>query len=665
MQNLNPITAKFSVSTFNFWTCLSLIFFSTYNTYSQENFKDIEFKSLSKRIIWEGKKNLFSNLDSIFERHAEDTVKMKYLAEHSKKKGFAEGEAYALEQLGNHYKNNGNYKKAIDFFLQANIRSKHTNNKQLRANILMNLGVCYHKLDLIQNSIDYLKQALDIAESVQKQPEHLKHLIATCQNNLGTLYIKLKQFDLALELFKEALVTARELNDKNFLATCYHNIGIYLEEKGLYNEALKNYKTSLSFNNEIDCENGKSILYNSLGRIHILMEEPEKALEYIIIAQRMSIELNNEHLTTKTYINLGQAYTKINKYSLAKSNLMQGLKIAERLGKKDLLSKCYLRLSELYELNHNSQKALSFYKKHIDLENTITNERDQQYLTDLIVKHESQKKNNQIKALASENEIVKLKLEQNKKTLILGVCGLILAACVLLILYRQRQLHSDKKILRLEQDMLRNQMNPHFIFNSLNSIKLYIINNERENAVYYLNKFSKLIRKILLSSKEKDISLEDELDTMALYMNIENIRFSNEIKYQVHISPEVNPSSIRVPSMILQPFLENALWHGLSSKKGIKKISLRVEKLKPEFVTITIIDNGVGRKASESIQKQKTLNRKSVGIAITQERLTNFSKRYSNMYHLKIEDLYNIDNSPAGTKVVINIPINASALRTA
>lgn len=110
--------------------------------------------------------------------------------------------------------------------------------------------------------------------------------------------------------------------------------------------------------------------------------------------------------------------------------------------------------------------------------------------------------------------------------------------------------------------MLKSQMNPHFIFNSLNSIKLYIINNEKENTVYYLNKFAKLIRKILVVSNEKDISLADELDTMKLYMNIENIRFSNEIDFQINIDKDINLENIRIPSLILQPFLENSLWHG-------------------------------------------------------------------------------------------------------
>src|SRR5690606_5214405 len=132
-------------------------------------------------------------------------------------------------------------------------------------------------------------------------------------------------------------------------------------------------------------------------------------------------------------------------------------------------------------------------------------------------------------------------------------------------------------------------MNPHFIFNSLNSIKLYIINNEKENAVYYLNKFSKFIRKILVASTEKENSLADELDTMKLYMNIENIRFSNEIHFEIHIEDSINTARIKVPSMILQPFLENALWHGLSSKEDDdKKITLNVYQTNEDFVTISI-----------------------------------------------------------------------------
>ncbi|MCB0445249.1 MAG: histidine kinase, partial [Gelidibacter sp.] len=291
-----------------------------------------------------------------------------------------------------------------------------------------------------------------------------------------------------------------------------------------------------------------------------------------------------------------------------------------------------------------------------EMEESISNERNLQYVNDIIVQYENESKNNQIRELANENERVKLKLETNKKIFWYSLLGLIIIAGIMIIANRNRQLSHEKQILKLEQDMLRSQMNPHFIFNSLNSIKLYIINNEKENAVYYLNKFSKFIRKILIASTEKEISLEDELDTMQLYMNIENIRFSNEIDFKITVDKGINTANIRVPSLILQPFLENALWHGLSSKKDDKQIHLNVYKTDEESITIAIIDNGIGRKASEKINFSKVLKRKSVGLMITKARLANFSKAYTTDYKIEIEDLHDHTNKPSGTKVIVTIP---------
>ncbi|MEM9144308.1 MAG: histidine kinase, partial [Bacteroidota bacterium] len=196
----------------------------------------------------------------------------------------------------------------------------------------------------------------------------------------------------------------------------------------------------------------------------------------------------------------------------------------------------------------------------------------------------------------------------------------------------------------------------HFLFNSLNSIKLYIINNEQKNAVHYLNKFSKLIRKILEASSLKEIPLAEELETVYLYMNIENIRFSNEIAFTTQVDPDINVHQIKIPSLILQPFLENALWHGLSSKEGEKKIALHVSRGEEGFVDIAIVDNGVGREASERIKERKVLKRKSVGIDITKERLANFSRDYRNSFNVEIIDLYTSKGRASGTKVVLHIP---------
>ena len=215
----------------------------------------------------------------------------------------------------------------------------------------------------------------------------------------------------------------------------------------------------------------------------------------------------------------------------------------------------------------------------------------------------------------------------------------------------------DKELADLKMASLRSQMNPHFIFNSLNSIKRYIIDNEKENAVYYLNKFSKLIRKILAATNEKEITLGDELETLELYMNIENIRFKNQITYSIDLEKGIHPGSVKIPSLILQPFLENAIWHGLSLKKGEKKIKISLKKNEESHVLIEIIDNGIGRAKSRELKERKIHKRDSIGIKLTRERLAKFSESFLNDYSLEFHDLTDADEKPLGTMVCLKIPL--------
>lgn len=158
------------------------------------------------------------------------------------------------------------------------------------------------------------------------------------------------------------------------------------------------------------------------------------------------------------------------------------------------------------------------------------------------------------------------------------------------------------------------------------------------------------------ASSLREIPLAEELETVELYMNIENIRFSNEINFNISVDEGIDVHTVKIPSLILQPFLENALWHGLSSKEGEKKINLNISKGKNNFINISISDNGVGRAAAEVIKESKILKRKSVGIAITKERLANFSRDYQNTFDFTIIDLYDEKENATGTKVVLHIP---------
>ncbi|MFC4722597.1 tetratricopeptide repeat protein [Geojedonia litorea] len=641
---------------------LFIFFFTISLSFSQSPEQTFEEKLI---IAQTSKPKYYSTIDSLFRKFKNDSLKMKVLIEKANEFNYPEGEIYARNALGIIFRNLSLYNKAILTHQSALTLAEASKNIEQSVISLNMLGVVYRRMDLIKPAIDFHKKAYDIASSVENPSSQIKLSIAVSENGMGNLYLTLKQYELALEQFQKSLQLEKEVGNRLGLAINYQNIGYANEALGDLDNALINYKLSLSFNEQINSNVGKAICYNSIGQVYIKQKKYDDAKTIIEKGLEKALSMNDQFYITLSYINLGWVQNEMGLNAEAEVNLKKALLIATEYNLKTSVIDAHMHLSELYNKQDDFKKAFNHYKNYIELDKTINNERNLQYVSDLIIQYENEAKNNQIKALSSENELVRSKLERNQKIFWITLLSLIIATIVALFYNRTKRLHQEKQILTLEKDVLRSQMNPHFIFNSLNSIKLYIINNEKENAVYYLNKFSKLIRKILISSTEKEISLEDELETMQLYMNIENIRFSNEIDFKITVDDQINTSSIKVPSLILQPFLENALWHGLSSKKEDKKVQLQVSKPSEEFITIEITDNGIGRKSAEIINKNKILKRKSVGISITKARLTNFSKGYTKDYKIKIEDLYNDQKEPIGTKVIVHIPIRSTVLRTA
>lgn len=220
------------------------------------------------------------------------------------------------------------------------------------------------------------------------------------------------------------------------------------------------------------------------------------------------------------------------------------------------------------------------------------------------------------------------------------------------LLVENEQIKFEQEISDLKLSILQTQMNPHFIFNALNSIKYYIIENDSENAVNYLTKFSKIIRTILVSTTVKEFTLEEELHTIKVYVDIENLRFKKEIDFKVYIDEHLNFEKIKLPPMVLQPFIENAILHGVALVEN-KKINLEVLS-KETHIEIRIIDNGVGRKEAEKNRVQHKILRKSLGTKIANGMLKNYfgSKSFKIEYH----DLHE-NGKPSGTMVVLEIPM--------
>ncbi len=218
--------------------------------------------------------------------------------------------------------------------------------------------------------------------------------------------------------------------------------------------------------------------------------------------------------------------------------------------------------------------------------------------------------------------------------------------------HEKKLLSLEKQLYELEQKALQLQMNPHFLFNSLNSIQSFVVNNDIDNAIHYLSKFSQLMRRILSNSGESFIPLNDEIQALQLYLDIEKLRFANKFDYQIYIDPNIDEEFVEIPPMILQPYVENAIIHGLMHKmvKGSLYIGF---SLVGENILCVIEDDGIGREKSAELRRQSGIVRKSRGMLITGERLSILNQYSSQRYEVKVIDLKNELGEASGTRVEI------------
>lgn len=216
----------------------------------------------------------------------------------------------------------------------------------------------------------------------------------------------------------------------------------------------------------------------------------------------------------------------------------------------------------------------------------------------------------------------------------------------------------DKKLAEVEMTALRSQMNPHFLFNCLNSINRFIQCNEPDAASAYLTKFSRLVRLVLDNSRTNTVTLRDELEALRLYLELESMRFVNRFKYVIDVSPALDKTSIDVPPMLIQPYVENAIWHGLMHKESDDcTLFLRIFADDNNQLIIEIEDNGIGRDAARELKSKSATLHKSHGMKVTAERIDIINEMYQTKATVHIEDLVYPDGQPAGTKVRLSLPI--------
>ena len=234
-----------------------------------------------------------------------------------------------------------------------------------------------------------------------------------------------------------------------------------------------------------------------------------------------------------------------------------------------------------------------------------------------------------------------------------------MAASLIIVFFRNRVKKIQQKALinnqlvELEMTALKAQMNPHFIYNALNSIQALVMDGRKDESVYYIGTFSRLLRQVLENSERNVITLQKELQTLEHYISLDALRLNMQPVYSLDIDKDLQVDSEKIPPLILQPFVENALWHGLSKKEGEKKLNITIAVDK-DWLVCTIQDNGIGRANATALKTENSVQYQSRAIAITTKRLTDFNED-KNRSPIIFEDLIAADGSAAGTKVVLYI----------
>lgn len=488
---------------------------------------------------------------------------------------------------------------------------------------------------------------------------------------MGLMYMLLEEYTNALPFWRQLFLVESQ---NKFINTW--NMVEYAELLTKSGQA----DSALFYYNQFDSTTAEKkdlrFFLVSKGEYYLAKKEYHKALPNFQKGLLIHQELHDLNQAKRTLLNIAKCYEVLNNNDSAIKYATQGLSIAVQTQSKPYIRDGYKILYSIYNRLKQTDSAYYYFQNYIDMKEAVMNAQTRGKLAAYKYEH-------QITLLDKEKELNTARLQREsllKNILIAGVLAALLLSVFIfrnIILKRKteknkREIAENELMLQkleyektnaelhkhaaeLEMQALRAQMNPHFIFNSLNSINRFILQNNKEQASAYLTKFSKLVRMILQNSQALLISLESELESLELYLDLEALRFDNHFAYTIKLSDEIDAEMLKVPPLIIQPYVENAIWHGLMHKeeKGQLDIEINMEN---NFLFIRITDDGVGRKQSATHNSSYATKHKSVGLKITAERIARIQNSDASESPVEIKDLIYADGSAAGTEVIIKIP---------
>lgn len=565
----------------------------------------------------------------------------------------------------------GDYPSAIEYFHRTLSLSKQVNDFVRLADGYNGLGIVYKRLGDYPQGLVYYTQALALYDSIQDQMG-----LAAAHENVGVLYDLMKEPGKAMEYYQSAIAIYEKENKPIQILTAKSNIGVLYVGEKRYDEALKIFQDNLRVYDSLERPANAIVAATDIAHVYIqqgkLVEANEILLKYLDQARELSMKQEEADI----YQNLFEVAVARQQYDQALHYARNYLQMAKVLDAKKFYSTAYSLLSRVYEKRGEWNKALEAYKEHKAWSDSVFNEDNARAFKAQEVKVEVLEKNKQLAEQTLRLEFLQEQVQQEirQKWLLAIVSVLLLASGILayqkfterrrmnnVLTAKNQQIlkqkaHIEEMNYQLENRMLRAQINPHFIFNSLSSIQHFITADDKPAALKYLTKFSHLLRQVLESSITGNVLLKEELKLLTMYLELEALRFDNGFTFSIDVDEKINADEVEIPTMILQPLIENAILHGLMPKPNNRNLRI-VFKADDTNLEITIEDNGIGRTAAAEKQKGRQKESPSRGISVTEQRLASLRAKHGWQTDLHYRDLIDAFGKPAGTCVVLRLPI--------
>ncbi|MEO0573375.1 MAG: histidine kinase [Bacteroidota bacterium] len=571
--------------------------------------------------------------------------------------------AHSLVQLGEIYLYHQQYDLAL-----SNLEDALKANKTVKAQLL--LGEALFKDKQFANAELELKELQNQKQMVPYQRIQLYELLGDVKKGMNQSTLALEYYEEGLRVAKKNQVAPKITDLTSKIAETYAMEDRSIEAEGYFDSSLELSKKE-SPKRAIQESEKVADFYNRSNRYSDEIRQRKNSLSQLselqekVITQEEGVVRGDTITSQRINYKIGRAYAAQNKLNEAIPYLQKS--IVEANSDDDLLiqKEATRKLSEVYEYKGNFSKAYETYQEYVTLVDTLYFRKEQEISRLARLNREIATKQNRISSLEQERELSQSKYslaltEQQlfetrtkwQKWLIYSlIFGMALLALTAFFFYRtnkQQKLNNDLLALK----SLRSQMNPHFIFNALNSVNNYIAKNDERSANRFLSEFSILMRTVLEHSEEDFIPFSKELELLRLYVKLEHSRFTEKFEYAIEVDDGVRIEAFEIPPMLIQPYVENAIWHGLRYKEEKGLLKIQVHQPEESLMIITILDNGIGRRKSAELKTENQKKQKSKGMGNIKRRINILNEMYRNKVDVSISDL---TSDQTGTKVVVRL----------